>query len=287
MSDKFSIGNVQYRDSVFRDYFNEPKRLLALCNSLLNEQFQDTLELEINTLQGNFFSALKNDISCRIGNQFLVLIEHQSTVNENMPFRCLTYVAELLNNMAGEKSKFYSKQMVKFPVPKFFVFYDGDDNETLQRKMKLSDAFNGDSSSLELVVNLYNINRELNQPLLKKCTYLNEYSILVGKVKEGRTAGLNRRIAIRNAVNWCISNGVMKEYLLSKKEEVFTMLDWQWDINEAKTVWQEEARAEGATQNAEKIAMKMLRRGKSLEEVSEDTELPLQRVKELSLSING
>lgn len=218
MSDKFSIGNVQYRDSVFRDYFNEPKRLLALCNSLLNEQFQDTLELEINTLQGNFFSALKNDISCRIGNQFLVLIEHQSTVNENMPFRCLTYVAELLNNMAGEKSKFYSKQMVKFPVPKFFVFYDGDDNETLQRKMKLSDAFNGDSSSLELVVNLYNINRELNQPLLKKCTYLNEYSILVGKVKEGRTAGLNRRIAIRNAVNWCISNGVMKEYLLSKKE---------------------------------------------------------------------
>lgn len=65
------------------------------------------------------------------------------------------------------------------------------------------------------------------------------------------------------------------------------MLDWQWDINEAKTVWQEEARAEGATQNAEKIAMKMLRRGKSLEEVSEDTELPLQRVKELSLSING
>jgi hypothetical protein len=153
---------------VFRDYFNEPKRLLALCNSLLNEKFQDTLELEINTLQGNFFSALKNDISCRIGNQFLVLIEHQSTVNENMPFRCLTYVAELLNNMAGEKSKFYSKQLVKFPVPKFFVFYDGDDNETLQRKMKLSDAFNGDSSSLELVVNLYNINRELNQPLLKK-----------------------------------------------------------------------------------------------------------------------
>jgi hypothetical protein len=281
------MGNLRYRDSVFRDYFNEPVRLMDLCSAVLDSQFSNVSELEINTLQGSFFSAIKNDISCKIGNSFLVLIEHQSTINENMPFRCLSYVTELLNNMAGEKSKFYSRQRVEFPVPKFFVLYDGDEIEPLTRTMKLSDAFGGDNSSLELIVNSYNINFGLNQPLLKKCHYLNEYSTLVGKVKEGRTAGLNRRIAIREAINWCIVNNVMKEYLSSKKEEVFTMLDWQWDINEAKTVWQEEARIEGETQKAEKIAIKMLRRGKSWEEVSEDTELPIQRVQELSQSIDS
>lgn len=279
------MGNVQYRDSLFRDYFSEPVRLLSLCNAILGTKFENTADLEINTLQGNFFSAIKNDISCRIGNQFLLLVEHQSTVNNNMPFRCLSYVSELLNNMAGEKSKFYSKQLVKFPAPKFFVFYDGDDNEPLTRKMKLSDAFSGDSSFLELIVYSFNINYGFGHPLLKQCNYLNDYSTLVGKVKEGCADGFERRIAIRAAVNWCIENNVMKDYLSAKKEEVFTMLDWQWDINEAKTVWQEEARAEGALQNAEKIAIKMLRRGKSLEEISDDTELPIQRVKELAHSI--
>lgn len=286
LTDKFSQGNEQYRDSLFRDYFNEPVRLLSLCNALLGTNFKDTKDLEINTLQGNFFSAIKNDISCRIGTQFLILVEHQSTVNNNMPFRCLSYVTELLNNMAGEKSKFYSKQLVKFPTPKFFVFYDGDDNEPLTRKMKLSDAFNGDGSSLELIVDSLNINYGLNQPLFQKCSYLNAYSTLVGKVKEGCAAGLERRIAIRTAVNWCIANGIMKDYLTLKKEAVFTMLDWQWDINEAKNVWQEEARAEGAIQNAEKIAMKMLRRGKSVEEISEDTELPIYRIQELAQVLN-
>ena len=31
--------NSRYRDSVFRSYFNDPARLLSLCNAALNTKF--------------------------------------------------------------------------------------------------------------------------------------------------------------------------------------------------------------------------------------------------------
>ena len=53
MTDKFSNANPQYRDSVFRDFFNDKVRLLSLCNALLNTDYQDPNLIEINTLEGN------------------------------------------------------------------------------------------------------------------------------------------------------------------------------------------------------------------------------------------
>lgn len=226
-------GNKQYRNSVFCSYFNEPKRLLSLCNAVLGTKYTDASTLTINTLEGMFFDDQKNDISCTIENNFLVLIEHQSTVNNNMPFRCLSYVAELLNKLVEDKQKIYRKSLIKFPAPRFFVFYDGNANEPLTRTMKLSDAFNGDNTALELIVTVYNINHGFNQPLLQKCSYLENYSILVGKVKEGIKAGLNRRAAIANAVKFCLANGIMQGYLEFHSEEVFNMLALQWDKDSA------------------------------------------------------
>ena len=257
MSDKYSNANFQYRDSVFRDFFNEPIRLLSLCNALLGSDYSDPAEIEINTLETNFFSAIKNDISCKLYDQFLILVEHQSTVNNNMPFRCLSYVAELFNNLIDNKNKLYRKSIFRLPSPKFFVFYDGSSPEPLQRKLKLSDAFNDRNPSLELVVTSFNINAGLNQPLLQQCRELNDYSTLIGKVKQGQTIGLSRRDAIIRAINWCIDNGVMQDYLLTKRNEVFTMLDLQWNLDDAKSAWKEEGREEGIEQGrfAERLEM--------------------------------
>ena len=259
--------NSKYRDSVFRSYFNDPVRLLSLCNAVLDTQYTDPNKLIINTLEGIFFDKQKNDISCTIDNHFLVLVEHQTTVNENMPFRCLSYVAELLNNLVKNKNNLYYKGLITFPKPKFFVLYNGDKHEPLQRKMRLSDAFGGDSDSLELVVTAFNINYGLPQPLLKNCSYLNDYSTLVGKVKEGIRLELSRRDAIRRAVHFCLDNGIMGNYLIEHAEEVFNMLALEWNMDDALQARFEEGRDE----ERESVAIKMLRKGKSFEEVHEFT----------------
>ena len=271
-------ANKKYRDSVFRDYFNDEERLLSLCNAILGTNYQDSEKLSINTLEGIFFDNQKNDISCVIENNFLVLIEHQTSVNNNMPFRCLSYVAELLNNLVENKDRLYHKALIQFPHPKFFVLYDGDAKEPLEREMRLSDAFGGDNSALELIVTALNINFGLNQPLLLKCQYLREYSTLVGKVKEGIRAGLTRKEAISRAVKFCLDNGLMKGYLEENSKEVFNMLALQWEQDKAIRASYEDGRDEGI----EAIALKMIRLGKSFEDIRQITDLPIERIKKLA-----
>lgn len=278
MADKFSNANPKYRDSVFRDFFNDKVRLLSLCNSLLDTHYNDPNLLEINTLEGNFFSGQKNDISCRIDHHFLVLVEHQTSINPNMAFRCLSYVAQLLNNLVTNKEELYQNELLLFPEPQCFVFYDGDKNKPLTKNIRLSDSFYHSRNKLELIVTSFNINFGLKQPLLEKCSYLNEYSTLVGRVKLGIKNKLSRRQAIILAIDWCIAHNIMKDYLTEKRNEVFTMLDFQWDLDEAKTAWQNKARAE----ERDSIALNMIREGFSFEQIQKLTKLSIDKIKQLA-----
>lgn len=279
-------GNAQYRNSVFCSYFNEPTRLLSLCNAILKTEYNDPSKLNINTLEGIFFDDQKNDISCTIGNHFLVLVEHQTSINENMPFRFLSYVAELMNKLVTDKNKIYRKTMIKFPSPRFVVLYDGDEEEQIEREMKLTDAFFGVHHSMELVVQVYNINYGKEQGLLERCQYLNEYSILVGKVKEGIASGLTRREAISNAVKFCLAKGIMKGYLEKHAEEVYNMLALQWDKDTALQArfddGFEDGLQVGQNKGIEKVALNMIRRGKSFDDIQADTNLSLKRIEELA-----
>ena len=280
-------GNKKYRDSVFRDYFNEPVRLLSLCNAILDTQYSEVNELKINTLEGIFFDNQKNDISCTIGNTFLVLVEHQTSVNENMPFRCLSYVTELLNNLVTNKKKLYNKLLIRFPAPRFVVLYDGERAEPLKREMRLSDAFGGDSSSLELVVTAYNINYGLKQPLLEKCRYLSDYSVLVGKVKEGIRLGLSRCEAIGRAVKYCLDSGLMKGYLEKKSQEVFNMLALEWNMDDALQARFEDGIENGILRGIESVALNMIGMGISFDKIQEATKLSMERIKELAGKFNN
>ena len=149
--------------------------------------------------------------------------------------------------------------------------------------MRLSDAFGGDSDSLELVVTAFNINYGLPQPLLKNCSYLNDYSTLVGKVKEGIRFGLSRRDAIRRAVKFCLDNGIMGNYLVKHAEEVFNMLALEWNLDDALAARYEDGREE----ERESIALNMIRSGMLAENIHEFTKLSLERIKELEKNVRS
>ena len=96
---------------------------------------------------------------------------------------------------------------------------------------------------------------------------------------------MTRRQAITEAIDWCIENGFMQDYLLQKKDEVFGMLDWQWNIDEAQLAWEhkaQEAREEGKIYQAEKIAKNLLQMGNTFDMVQKATGLPLERVIQLA-----
>ena len=283
-----STVNEQYRNSVFCEYFSNQRRLLSLCNAVLGTDYFDPDDVIINTLEGTFFNAQKNDISCQIGKHFLVLIEHQSSINANMPFRCLSYVSELMNNLVTNKNRLYRKPLIKFPSPKFFVLYDGNDAEPLVREMRLSDAFDDSQPSLELRLTSFNINYGMPQPLLDRCSYLRQYSMLVGKVKEGIRLQLDLHHSISRAVKFCIDNNIMRDFLIQQGKEVFNMIELQWNLEDAQRAWYLDGKDDGLTEGfnlkAEQIALKMLERNKSFEEIRDLTELPMERILSLASS---
>ncbi|MDR3056607.1 MAG: hypothetical protein LBU84_00520, partial [Prevotella sp.] len=78
--------------------------LLDLYNSIKGTHYDKNTELVINTLSETLFTHQKNDVSFIINRKLVVLTEHQSTINENMPYRFLLPVAHLLENTITDKS---------------------------------------------------------------------------------------------------------------------------------------------------------------------------------------
>ena len=81
--------NRRYKDSVFVDLFSEDKyaksNFLALYNALHDTDYRSTGILRNIRLKQVLYMTFYNDVSYLIDNKLIVLAEHQSTVNLNMP----------------------------------------------------------------------------------------------------------------------------------------------------------------------------------------------------------
>ncbi len=248
--------NREYKDSVFVDLFSKDEtakeNFLLLYNALHNTNLPLDTDLENIQLEQVLYTSLRNDISFLIDNKLIVLAEHQSTINENMPLRFLEYVARLYEKIQAPKSR-YLRKMVKIPTPEFFVFYNGEEDYPMEKTLKLSDAFINKEKdiSLELIVRVFNINKDKNNPILKKCKKLNEYSTFVEETR--KLHKLNPDTGFEKAIKKCISKGILKEYLKRKNMEVNNMLISEYDYEMDIAVQREEAARE-ATKEIEKKA---------------------------------
>ena len=82
-------------------------------------------------------------------------------------------------NLAG-KEGLYGRNLVKFPAPEFYTFYVG--REAWSRKtLRLSESFLAEpkENSLELVVNLINLNYNKDSEILQRSPSLLGYSCLL------------------------------------------------------------------------------------------------------------
>ena len=225
------MANLQVRDTVFCRFIGTESHLLEIFNAIRHTHYTDTSKVLITTLAGSFYSNIKNDISFMLDALIMMLIEHQTTLNPNMPVRLLGYVDELFKRyIEPEKRKIYSTELIKLPAPEFYVFYDGEDTSFEHKELRLSDAFKTPSDKLELVVHVYNLATGKNEDLKKICKPLREYSIFSNHYKLLRKQGLT----VDEAVRYCIDNDVMKNYLLHNESEVIDMFGFEWNEKEER-----------------------------------------------------
>ena len=141
------------------------------------------------------------------------------------------YFADLLQQFVTEKGyNIYGSKLLKFPNPRFVVFYNGDDSIPERSVLKLSDSFENKEKSgcLEVEALLVDVNVGKNLELMKSCGYLKDYTTFVGKVKEYKEHN-DLEVAIDKAMEYCIRHDIMKELLLKHKAEVARLIFREFD----------------------------------------------------------
>ena len=116
--------------------------------------------------------------------------------------------------------------------------------------------------------------------LMKKCRKLEEYAIFVGRVRERTTAGLSLKEAVDTVTDSCISENILKEFLVKHRGEVREMVLTTFDQESYERITQKVGEEAGFLKGEEtgllkgtiSLVCKKLRRGKTPEQIADEME---------------
>ena len=287
-----STANRKYKDSVFVDLFSEDEKakenFLSLYNALHGTHLPLSSPVENIKLDNVMYMNIINDVSCLVDGKIIVLAEHQSTINENMPLRFLEYIARLYEKLQAPTDR-YLRKLSKIPTPEFYVFYNGIDDYPETTVLKLSDAFiiKPEHAPLELTVQVLNINTDKANKLLAACKPLEDYSLFVEEVR--KQTQLDSENGFTNAVKICIEKGILREYLMRKSREVINMLVAEYDYDTDIAVQREESLkigiqqgfSDGVYKTKLETARNLFRLGLSIENIAEATGLTKEEIESI------
>ena len=290
---KTPAANRNYKDTVFRMLFSDRKNLLSLYNAVNQSNYKNPEDLEIVTLENAIYMGIKNDLAF-IMDTNLYLYEHQSTYNPNMPLRDLFYICSEYQKLVDKKSLF-SSTLQKIPAPNFIEFYNGSTVISDCTELRLSSAFEclTGQPKLELIVTVLNVNEGHNADLMQHCSMLKEYAQYVARVRH-YASDMPLNEAVKHAVDECIREGILTEFLTRNRNEVISMSIFEYDkeLEEKKLrkaefeAGREAGLTEGKTLGYEsaalEIAKRMLQSNKfSLDEIANFSGLSIDEIKKL------
>lgn len=268
---KFLFGNEEYKEYT-----------LELYNALNGSNYSDPEMIKFNTLDDAIFIHMKNDNSFVIGN-VMNLWEQQSSWNPNMALRELIYFVDLLKNSIKlcDPNALHKQKAYKIPMPKFYVFYNGEKKEPLEKWLYLDDLFLRDTDiaknaepDIWMRVKMINVNYSTSvESIVTKCRPLMEYSVLMQSIRARR-----KEIGTSEAVKSVLSNVpdsfVIKNAVKKGYERLIDMLITEFDeekfINDLKEEGREEMKRE--------ISFNMIENGFDDETISKSLKCSLSDV---------
>ena len=217
---------------------------LELYNALREADHADPAEVEFTTIDNFVYLGYRNDVSFIIDGD-MMLVEHQSTLNPNMPLRGLLYFAKLYTKYVDERElDLYGAARLAVPTPRFVVLYFGEDERPDREALALSDLLVSGPGDLEVTATVLNCNEGHNGAIMGACETLRGYAHLLALARRNRESGLGYREAAGAAIDECIAEGVLAEYLGKHRAEVMEMLFTMEYEEKAQRIHQEAIRRE-------------------------------------------
>jgi len=218
--------NRQYQDSLFRFMFSDKESAIELYNAIEGTDYGLDTEVVFTTLDDVLYVESKNDLSFEIAGKYVVLTEHQSTINYNMPIRHLEYITQTYKNTLTNEDLFRRKR-IPILTPEFYVIYTGKDDWQTE-ELRLSESYIGKppENSLELVVKIIDVryNKEKAKEVLSRSNKLRGYSLLLNYVNLYKQEGCSLNQAIDSAVKRCINENILQDFLTKYGKEVRGMI---------------------------------------------------------------
>ena len=150
--------------------------------------------------------------------------------------------------MKENKLNKYGSELLRLPVPKLVVFYNGTIDQPDEKTLRLSESFPEDvDADIEVKVRMLNVNVGRNKELLDVCKPLGKYSWLVDEVRRNNTTkdeeGMSS--AIDEAISAMPDDYVIKPFLEAHRAEVKGMLLTEYNEAEQMELFKEDGRREG------------------------------------------
>ena len=245
-------SNREVKSDVFTTLFSEPENAAQLYTALSGVETSPG-EIEITTLKGVLFLSRKNDLGFTVRNRILVISEHQSTWNPNIPLRSILYYGRTMEKLLRNQDLYRTKR-IEIPTPEFYCFYNGTKPLPPEETLKLSDAYleKTDKPMLELTVKMININLPVNHKILRECMPLYEYSWFMQKIRTYLEKEKSRDEAVTLAIRDCIQEGIFADFVKKHGSEVENMLFTQFNMEDALAVRYEEGVEDGIERGIER-----------------------------------
>ncbi len=278
--------NTKHKDRLFNFIFGREENrewTLSLYNAINESHHTDASLIEFNTLENVLYLDMRNDTSF-IVSDIMSVYEHQSSFNPNMPLRMLEYVGATFSGyVAKNRLNKYGSKLIKLPIPKLVVFYNGEQRKEDETILLLSDSFNEtnkERADVEVRVRMLNVNYGHNRNLMDHCRPLFEYAWFINEIRKNQKQhGLNQSVNL--AIQAMPRDFIIKEFLAKHKAEVEGMLDTEYNEEEVKELFKEEGREEGRYLRDIEIVEHMIRKGKAAEVIADDCNIPIERIREI------
>lgn len=287
--------NREVKNSVFVELFyadeSAEENDIALFNAIHDEPLSEGTIIRRFKVDTTIYMHFQNDISFDAGGKLLVFGEHQSTVNENMPFRSLLYIGRACEQIVVVRDR-YKRKRVPLPTPEFYTFYNGKEKGDKEKELRLSDAYmvKDFQPMLDLKVKMINVNSSEQHEILERCQVLREYSQFIDMVTKYQETDVSE--PYKKAIQECIRKGILAEYLKQKGSEVVNMLTAEYDYEMDIEVQREEAFESGKELGVELglevsrelyVKLKQLGRTDDILKAIEDSEYQKKMLKEFGL----
>lgn len=261
----------------------------------MGTNYDNLNDIEIVTLENVLLLKVMNEVAL-VSSDTLCLFEQQPTWNENMPLRFLIYCArEYEKYINSNKLNAYKMRRILIPTPKFICFCNGTQSRAVKEVLKLSDSFISNSSNNEGYVDakvvVYNLNVE--QPELNDCKALMEYGWFVNKVNEYKGKCDILDLAIDNTLNEVPQDFILRDLLLEERGELMSILKTEFNQEEYGQARHDDGYeegieiglAEGAMQEKIAIIKRQLKKNKTIEDIADILDLPVEKVEEIIKNI--